>query len=397
MEDFKRVLDALEDIKLGRMVIVTDDDDRENEGDLIMAGQFVTSESICFMANYARGLICSPISSEYADRLGLYLMTIEKDKQGTAFTISCDVKKGTTTGISSNDRALTIKALSNSTSKKEDFYRPGHIFPLIAKEEGVLDRSGHTEASIDLSVLAGCTPCGVICEIINDDGTMARDKDLDEFQKFHGLKRVSIKELKKYKEYLFERKPISIPTEYGSFFIETIDNPKNREMPHVLIYSRELTAPLNLRIHSECFTGDLLGSLRCDCGEQLTNSLKYISENGGAVIYLRQEGRGIGLINKLRTYNLQDQGFDTLDANIKLGFKADEREYSLVADLLKERGILSVNLLTNNPLKINGLEKEGIKVDKRIPLEGKYCSSNAKYLNTKKDRMGHLLSKKGIE
>ncbi len=393
MKTFKRVLEAIEDFKLGKMVIVTDNEDRENEGDLIMAGELTTPEDVTFMANYARGLICCPISEDYAKRLGLPIMTTEQDKHGTAFTVSCDLKAGTTTGISSSDRSKTIKALADPLSCKDDFHRPGHIFPLIAKEGGVLEREGHTEAAVDLAVLSGLTPCGTICEIINDDGTMARGSDLDKFQEIHNLKRITIEEFREYKEYLFERKPISIPTEQGSFFIETIDNPKSQEMPHILLYPKKLESPLNLRIHSECLTGDLLGSLRCDCGDQLTDSLKYISENGGAVLYLRQEGRGIGLINKLRTYNLQDQGFDTLDANIKLGFKADQREYSLVAKLLKERGISSVNLLTNNPLKINGLEKEGIKVDRRISLEGRCLESNAKYLNTKKDRMGHLLSK----
>ena len=392
MNSFKNISNALSAIKQGEMIIVTDDDDRENEGDLVMAGEFISPEAITFMATYARGLICSPISREYAKRLGLTLMTTEEDKHGTAFTLSCDLKNGTTTGISSSDRAKTIKALASPKSKKEDFYKPGHIFPLIAKDEGVLEREGHTEAAVDLAVLSGCTPCGVICEIINDDGTMARGEDLDKFQKLHGLERITIKELKEYKEYLFERKPISIPTELGTFLIETIDNPNSYDMPHILIYPKKLENPLNLRIHSECLTGDLLGSLRCDCGDQLKKALKYIGENGGAVLYLRQEGRGIGLINKLRTYNLQDKGFDTLDANLKLGFKADQREYSLAGKVLKERGIHSVNLLTNNPLKVNGLESEGIKVLKRLPLEGRYCSSNSKYLNTKKDRMGHLLS-----
>lgn len=392
MKEFKRVEEAIEEIKKGNMIIVTDNEDRENEGDLVMAGELVTPDHVNFMAKEGRGLICTPISSEYAMRLGLPLMTTEEDKQATAFTLSCDLKEGTTTGISAFDRALTIKALADPESGKEDFHRPGHVFPLIAKEGGVLGREGHTEAAIDLSVLAGLTPCGVICEIINDDGTMARGDDLDLFEKTHGLKRITIKELKEYKEFLFERKPINIPTKEGSFFLETIDNPNSEHMPHLLIYPDKLTSPLNLRIHSECLTGDLLGSLRCDCGEQLNRSLKYMQENGGAVLYLRQEGRGIGLINKLRAYNLQDKGFDTLDANLKLGFKDDERKYSLAAGLLKERGISEVNLLTNNPLKVKGLENEGIKVIKRIPLEGECCSSNREYLNTKKERMGHLLT-----
>ncbi|MGL1890677.1 MAG: 3,4-dihydroxy-2-butanone-4-phosphate synthase [Spirochaetaceae bacterium] len=394
MKDFEKVEDILEDFKKGKIIIVTDNEDRENEGDLIMAGELITPEDISFMANYGKGLICCPISEDYAKRLGLELMTTEQDKQGTAFTVSCDVKAGTTTGISASDRSKTIKAISNPTSQKGDFHRPGHIFPLIAKNGGVLEREGHTEAAVDMAVLSGLTPCGVICEIINDDGTMARAEELDKFQATHNLNRITIKELKEYKHYLFQKKPISIPTDIGTFLIETIDNPKSKEMPHLFIHKGELTSPLNLRMHSECLTGDLLGSLRCDCGDQLTDSLRYINKNGGAILYLRQEGRGIGLINKLRTYNLQDQGFDTMDANLKLGFKADLREYSLAASLLKEKDILSVNLLTNNPLKVNGLEKEGIRVVKRISLEGRYHSNNAKYLETKKDRMGHILSER---
>lgn len=394
MEQFKQIEEAIEAIKNGEIIIVTDDEDRENEGDLIMAGELVTPECVNFMASEGRGLICTPISLEFSERLGLNLMTEEQDKQGTAFTLSCDVKDGTTTGISASDRALTIKALADPNSKKEDFHRPGHIFPLIAKSGGVLEREGHTEASVDLAVLAGLTPCGVICEIINSDGTMARGDDLDIFQEKHGLKRITIKELKEYKSFIFERKPIMIPTMSGDFYLEAIDNPEDANMPHLLIYPQELTDNLNLRIHSECLTGDLLGSLRCDCGEQLEKSLSYIKDNGGAVLYLRQEGRGIGLVNKLRAYNLQDKGLDTLDANLKLGFKDDERSYLLAAELLKSRGISSVNLLTNNPTKVEGLESEGIKVLKRIPLEGTSCSSNSHYLNTKKQRMGHILSVK---
>ncbi len=392
MKNFEKVVDVLEDFKIGKMIIVTDDENRENEGDLVMAGELITPESVSFMANHGKGLICCPISLEYAERLGLKPMTTEHDKHGTAFTVSCDLKAGTTTGISGGDRSKTIKALADPKSTKSDFHRPGHIFPLISKDGGVLEREGHTEAAVDMAILSGLTPCGVICEIINDDGTMARGEDLDKFQYIHNLKRITIKELKEYKKHLFAKKPISIPTDVGTFIIETIDNPKIIEMPHILIYKDQLTSPLNLRIHSECLTGDLLGSLRCDCGDQLTDSLSYINTNGGAVLYLRQMGRGIGLINKLRTYNLQDQGFDTMDANLKLGFKADLREYSLAAKLLKDRNITSVNLLTNNPLKVQGLEKEGIRVDKRIPLEGRSHKTNAKYLETKKDRMGHLLS-----
>ncbi|QEN04545.1 3,4-dihydroxy-2-butanone-4-phosphate synthase [Thiospirochaeta perfilievii] len=395
MDRFKEVIEILEDFKKGNMIIVTDNEDRENEGDLVMAGELITPDDITFMATKARGLICAPISLEYSKRLGLKRMSNQEDKQGTAFTVSCDVKEGTTTGISSSDRAKTIKALSNPESKKEDFHHPGHIFPLIAKKQGVLEREGHTEAAIDLCLLSGLKPCGVICEIINDDGTMARGNDLDEFELKYNLKRLTIKELKEYKRFLYEKKPILIPTKYGSFYLESLDNKKNESMPHLLIYQDKMENPLNLRIHSECLTGDLLGSKRCDCGDQLDLSLKYIGERGGAIIYLRQEGRGIGLINKLRAYNLQDKGLDTLDANLVLGFKEDEREYSMVSSLLKERGILEVNLLTNNPLKVTGLEDTGINVVSRIPIEGETCISNKRYLETKKDRMGHLLSNRG--
>lgn len=392
MDPFKHVVEAIDEIAQGKMIIVTDNEDRENEGDLIMAGSLVTSQSVNFMAKEARGLICCPISAEYANRLGLSLMTTEEDKHGTAFTLSCDLKSGTTTGISAMDRAKTIKALASPNSISSDFHRPGHIFPLIGQKGGLSVRQGHTEAALDLVHLAGLTPCCVICEIINDDGTMAKGDDLELFQKKHHLKKITIKDLKSYREYLFKKRPISIPTEYGSFFLETIDNPGSLEMPHLLIYPKSLESPLNLRIHSECLTGDLLGSQRCDCGDQLNRALCYIHKNGGALLYLRQEGRGIGLINKLRTYNLQDQGFDTMDANIKLGFKADERDYSLAASLLKERGVSEVNLLTNNPLKIDGLESEGIRVLNRIPLEGRNFKQNKKYLHTKKERMGHILS-----
>lgn len=391
LEKFRNVEEAIDIIRSGGMIVVTDDEDRENEGDLIMAGEAVTPEAINFMAKEGRGLICAPISSEYASRLGLSPMTQEEDKQGTAFTLSCDLKEGTTTGISANDRYKTIKALSNPDSKKDDFNRPGHVFPLIAREGGVLERQGHTEAAIDLAVFAGFNPCGVICEIINDDGTMARGDDLEEFKGRHRLSSITIKELIEYKDYMYNHKPIKIPTNYGEFFLEAIENPKASLMPHLLIYYKELVNPLNLRMHSECLTGDLLGSLRCDCGEQLDASLKYVKENGGAVLYLRQEGRGIGLVNKLRAYHLQDLGFDTLDANLRLGFKDDERNYGFVADLLKDRGVDTVNLLTNNPLKVKGLEEVGINVEKRIPLEIKSCKSNKQYLSTKKERMGHIL------
>ncbi|MBN2618798.1 MAG: 3,4-dihydroxy-2-butanone-4-phosphate synthase [Spirochaetales bacterium] len=383
--------EALEDIKNGRMIVVTDSENRENEGDLVMAADFVTAEHINFMSIYGKGLICAPINKDIANQFNLTPMINEEDKHGTAFTVSCDLRIGTTTGISAMDRAITIKALTNKDLTKSDFVRPGHIFPLIAKEGGVLEREGHTEAAVDLASLAGCSPCGVICEIINDDGTMARGRDLEYFCKKHKLKWITIEALKEYKKELFTKKPILIPTEYGDFYMETIDNPNNRDMPHLFIYKELNSTPLNVRIHSECLTGDLFGSLRCDCGKQLKESFKYISHYGGAILYLRQEGRGIGLVNKLRAYNLQDNGLDTLDANLKLGFKADEREYSIACDALKTRGYSQVNLITNNPEKVKGVETHGIRVVNRIPLKMESCKSNQKYLNTKRDRMGHLL------
>jgi len=388
---YKRVEEAIGIIRAGGMVVVTDHFNRENEGDLIMAGEMVTPEAVNFMAKEGRGLICTPISQSYAIRLGLDPMTTEQDKQGTAFTLSCDLKKGTTTGISASDRALTIKALANPDSIKDDFNRPGHVFPLIAKPKGVLDRPGHTEAAVDLALFAGFTPCGVICEIINDDGTMARGTSLEKFKSKHTLLEISIEELIEYKNFLFNHPPVQIPTELGSFYMETIPNQNSEHMPHLLIYYKPLTKEINLRLHSECMTGDLFGSLRCDCGNQLKKSLEYIKESGGALIYLRQEGRGIGLINKLRAYHLQDLGLDTLDANLKLGFRADERKYDFVATLLKLRGVEAVNLLTNNPLKAKGLRDGGLVVKKIVPMEIKPCGANLKYLKTKKDRMGHIL------
>ncbi len=262
MEKFKRVEEAINEIRNGKMIVVTDDEGRENEGDLVMAGQYVTPQKINFMATHGKGLICCPISSEYASRLGFHYMSREQDKQGTAFTVSCDLKKGTTTGISAKDRAMTVLAISNPESSAEDFNRPGHIFPLIAKAGGVLDREGHTEAAVDLAILAGCTPVGVICEIINLDGSMARGEDLEEYCKNHSLKKLTIAELKEYKEFLYTKKPVIIPTDLGNFLVETIDNPNSDQMPHLLIYQDRLNSPLNLRVHSECLTGDLLGSRR---------------------------------------------------------------------------------------------------------------------------------------
>lgn len=391
MKNSEKVIEILEEIKQGRMVIVTDDEDRENEGDLIMAAELVTPESVTFMANHGRGLICVPLHESYAKHFDLSLMCEEGDEFGTAFTISCDVKEGTTTGISGADRAKTIKALTNMDNRPEDFHRPGHVFPLIARSGGVLERAGHTEAAVDLALMAGLAPAGVICEIISDDGTMTRGEDLKNFAQEFGLKQITIKELIEYRRSLQVDSVVNLPTNHGEFKVETIPNPDCKDMPHLLIYKGDIQEHTLLRIHSECFTGDILGSLRCDCGDQLQKSLSLINDRGGAVIYMRQEGRGIGLENKLSTYVLQENGVDTLDANLMLGFKADARDYTVAAETLKRRGVGSVDLITNNPAKITALESCGITVKSRIKLETVKHNFNKNYIETKIERMGHLV------
>lgn len=390
------IKEALEDIKNGKMLIVVDDEDRENEGDLIIPAQMATYESINFMAKEARGLICVPIEEEKAKRLALHEMVQNNtDELKTAFTVSVD-HISTSTGISISDRLATIKALANPLSKVEDFKRPGHIFPLIAKNGGVLTRNGHTEAAIDLARLAGLEATGVICEILNDDGTMARLPQLKVFAQKHNLKIISIADLIEYRKNLesivtLESEAI-MPTKYGDFILKAYKNTLD-DKEHMALVKGDVENKENvkIRIHSECFTGDILGSLRCDCGNQLQEAMRRIEEDGsGVIIYMRQEGRGIGIYNKLKAYNLQDKGLDTVEANVHLGFAPDLRDYTISSAIIKELGIKSVNLLTNNPSKIKGLENNGIKVDRREGVYTELNSKNLEYFNTKVNKMKHI-------
>ena len=393
-----KIEDVLEDIKNGIPLIIVDDENRENEGDLFVAAEKATYESINLMATFARGLTCTPMSSEYAIRLGLDPMTARNtDAKCTAFTVSVDAKEGTTTGISIADRLTTIKKLADINSVSSDFTRPGHIFPLIAKDNGVLEREGHTEATVDLCKICGLTPVSVLCEILKDDGTMARMDDLEIFAKEHNLKIITIADLIKYRKRTQELMKIEVvanmPTDNGTFKIVGFENHIDGK-EHIALVKGDVAGKENVtvRIHSECFTGDILGSLRCDCGSQLKTAMRRIDKLGeGIILYLRQEGRGIGLLNKLRAYNLQEEGMDTLDANLHLGFGADMRDYAVAAQMLKALGVKSIKLLTNNPLKINGLEEYGIPVVEREEIEIEHNKVNKVYLKTKKERMGHLL------
>ena len=393
-----KIEDVLEDIKNGIPLIIVDDENRENEGDLFVAAEKATYESINLMATYARGLTCTPMSTEYAIRLNLDPMTARNtDAKCTAFTVSVDAKEGTTTGISIADRLTTIKKLADINSVASDFTRPGHIFPLIAKDNGVLEREGHTEATVDLCKICGLAPVSVICEILKDDGTMARMDDLEIFAKQHNLKIITIADLIKYRKRTQELMKIEVvanmPTDNGTFKIVGFENHTDGK-EHIALVKGDVKGKegVTVRIHSECFTGDILGSLRCDCGSQLKTAMRRIDRLGeGVVLYLRQEGRGIGLLNKLRAYNLQEEGMDTLDANLHLGFGADMRDYAVAAQMLKALGVKSIKLLTNNPLKINGLEEYGIPVVEREEIEIEHNKVNKIYLKTKKERMGHLL------
>ena len=393
-----KIEDVLEDIKNGIPLIIVDDENRENEGDLFVAAEKATYESVNLMATYARGLTCTPMSTEYAIRLNLDPMTARNtDAKCTAFTVSVDAKEGTTTGISIADRLTTIKKLADINSVASDFTRPGHIFPLIAKDNGVLEREGHTEATVDLCKICGLAPVSVICEILKDDGTMARMDDLEIFAKQHNLKIITIADLIKYRKKTQELMKIEVvanmPTDNGTFKIVGFENHIDGK-EHIALVKGDVKGKegVAVRIHSECFTGDILGSLRCDCGSQLKTAMRRIDRLGeGVILYLRQEGRGIGLLNKLRAYNLQEEGMDTLDANLHLGFGADMRDYAVAAQMLKALGVKSIKLLTNNPLKINGLEEYGIPVVEREEIEIEHNKVNKIYLKTKKERMGHLL------
>ncbi len=394
---FNTIEEAIADIKMGKMVIVVDDEQRENEGDLIMAAEKVTPEAINFMAKEAGGLICTPMTAERLQALKLGKMVENNtDSHQTAFTVSVDAME-TTTGISAHERAYTIQQLINSEAFAEDFNRPGHIFPLEAKAGGVLQRDGHTEAAVDLARLAGLYPAGVICEIMNEDGSMARIPDLEEYKKKHELKLITIAALIEYRraqESSVEKiTSVELPNKWGDFMAHGFQSKVNGE-EHVAISSVNLNPeePVLVRVHSECLTGDVFGSLRCDCGEQRDEAMKRIAEDkNGILIYLRQEGRGIGLNNKLKAYKLQEAGMDTVEANEALGFAPDLRDYKAAADMLLELGVKNIRLLTNNPDKVHSLENHGIKVEERVHIETNHNERNAFYMATKASKMGHIL------
>lgn len=393
-----RIEQALQVLKNGGLIIVTDSEKREAEGDMVGLAEYATQETVNKMVSKARGLLCVPMTQEYANRLNLTMMTAnETEPFGTAFTISADAKT-TSTGISAIERADTIRQLANSNKHADDFYHPGHIFPLIAAKHGVLQRAGHTEAAVDLAKLAGVSPVAYICEILKKNGSMARKRDLKPFAEGIQMPLISIQDIIHYRfikdiDVAESITQVKLPTKFGNFNLEAFDTHITKE-PTLLISKGTLDnhKPLLLRIHSECLTGDIFSSKRCDCGEQLDLSLKMIEKAGyGAVLYLRQEGRGIGLSNKLKAYKLQEQGFDTVDANIHLGFAPDQRDYGLVAAILKKKGINQVELLTNNPDKIKQLTLLGVKVTNRISIETTPNIDNQKYLQTKKHKLSHLL------
>ena len=390
--------EIIADIKAGKIIVLVDDEDRENEGDLICAAEFATPENINFMAIYAKGLICMPMDRTLTEKLVLTPMVDRNtDNHGTAFTVAIDHVE-TTTGISAFERSLTVMKAVEDDAKPEDFRRPGHIFPLKAVDNGVLARNGHTEATVDLARLAGLKPAGLCCEIMADDGTMMRTAELITFAKEHDLKIGTIADLIAYRkenEQLYKREgQVKLPTKYGEFDIYTYVSKIDADEHHVALVMGDVTTeePVLVRVHSECLTGDVFGSKRCDCGQQLDAAMKQIAEAGrGVLVYLRQEGRGIGLVNKIHAYALQDQGYDTVDANLMLGFPSDLREYYMADEMLQDLGVKEIRLLTNNPLKIEGLKKHGLKVIKRIPIQLEIFGETQRYMETKKQKMGHYL------
>ena len=404
---FSSVEEALEDIRAGKMVVVCDAEDRENEGDLTLAAQFATPENINFMAREGRGLICLALTAQRCDELGLDLMAAKNESAfETAFTISVEAREGVTTGISAHDRAHTIQVAIDPRSKPDDLVQPGHVFPLKARSGGVLERTGQTEAGVDLARLAGLIPAAVICEIMNDDGTMARVKDLIPYCERHNLKMITVADLIKYRrrtERLVERvAEASLPTEFGEFGVVGYRSLLDQKH-HVALVKGDVPGAaqrgesIMVRVHSECLTGDVFHSLRCDCGQQLADALKRIESEGlGVLLYLSQEGRGIGLLNKLRAYKLQENGFDTVDANLELGLPADLRDYGIGAQILVDLGLRSIRILTNNPKKIVGLEGYGLTVTDQIPIEQVPGEHNRDYLRTKRDRLGHTLHHQGL-
>jgi 3,4-dihydroxy 2-butanone 4-phosphate synthase / GTP cyclohydrolase II len=395
---FDTIENVVKDLRVGKMVVVVDDADRENEGDLVMAAERVTPAAVNFMAKYGRGLICVPTTGERLKQLGIeQMVTQNRESFRTDFQISVDAAKGITTGISAADRARTIQVMANPTALAEDLVQPGHVFPLRARPGGVLQRAGHTEAAVDLVKLAGGRPIGVICEILSEDGSMARLPELRKFVRKHKLKIATIEDLIKYRrtrEKLVQRQEvIKLPTEFGEFDLYLYRSAVDGQH-HLALVKGNVSGKSNVlvRVHSECLTGDVFGSMRCDCGAQLHQAMRQVAEEGqGVIVYMRQEGRGIGLVEKIKAYKLQERGLDTVEANLKLGFKMDLREYGLGAQILADLGLKTIRLLTNNPKKVVGLEGYGLEIVEQVPIRIKPNPHNVKYLQTKKEKLGHLI------